>query len=265
MKRALLISAALAAALPSAAVPRPAAANVFCPVTIGAIADLAAVGRTGTYGILLEVDRGDTRSARVRIDTDRTRYALDVNDIPLMTFSGVRVTRYFTLPPDEHPVAAWVQATGLGPNERLDCPVTAPWSPDAPPPSSPSAQDTADRDRQTAIDSFGSRTTVVTPIAFGPNTPPACAHPFTAAAPLAPLHPAFPPEARSVNATGVVEMHLDLDDSGAVVDARITRSSGFAPLDRAAIATARAARYAPATFACRPIATGLDLVTGFGT
>jgi TonB family protein len=264
MNRSLLLAAALTAALPLAGVPRPAAANVFCPVTIGAVADLSAVGRYGAYGILLNVDRGDTRSVRVRIDTDRTRYALDVNDIPLMTFTGVRVTRYFTLPADEHPIAAWVQATGLAPTERLDCPITSPWSPNAPP-ATPEAQAAADRDRQTAIDSYGSRTAMLTPVAFGANTPPACARPFTPAAPLAPLHPPFPPEARSVNATGVVELHLDIDDTGAVVNALVTRSSGFAPLDRAAVATARSAQYAAATFACRPIASELDLTTGFGS
>jgi len=263
MNRSLLLAATLAAALPLAGAPRPAAANVFCPVTIGAVADLAAVGRTGTYGILLDVDRGDTRSVRVRIDTDRTRYALDVNDVPLMTFTGLRLTRYFALPPDEHPVAAWVQATGLAPTQRLDCPVTAPWSPDAPP-SSAAAQADADRDRQVAIDGFSTRTTLLNPLGFGPSAPPACARPFAPAAPLVPLRPPFPPEARAVNATGVVELHLDVDDTGTVIDARVTRSSGFAPLDRAAIVTALAARFAPATFACRPVATSLDLTTGFG-
>jgi TonB family protein len=264
MNRSLLLAAALAAALPLAGAPRPAAANVFCPVTIGALADLAAVGRTGTYGILLDADRGDTRSVRVRIDTDRTRYALDVNDVPLMTFSGVRLTRYFTLPPDEHPLAAWVQATGLGPTQRLDCPVTALWSPDTPPPSTDAARADADRDRQAAIDAFSTRTTLVTPLGFGPAAPPACARPSSPAAPLVPLRPPFPPEARAVNATGVVELHLDVDDTGTVVDARVTRSSGFAPLDRAAVVTALAARFAPATVDCRPFATGLDLTTGFG-
>jgi len=222
------------------------------------------VGRAGTYGILLNVDRGDTRSVRVRLDSDRNRYALDVNDVPLMTFSGVRVTRYFTLPPDEHLIGAWVQATGLAANERLDCPLTSPWSPDLPPPSSPSAREQADRDRQAALDGYGTHTVLVAPISFGPNTPPACAQPFTPAVPAQPIRPPFPPEARAVNATGVVEMHLDVDDTGSVVNALITRSSGFAPLDRAAIAAARATHFTPATFACHPIATTLELQTGFG-
>jgi TonB family protein len=263
MNRSLLLAAALAAAVPLAGAPQPAAANAFCPVTIGAVADLGAVGRTGTYGILLDVDRGDTRSVRVRIDTDHTRYALDVNDVPLMTFTGLRLTRYFTLPPDEHPIAAWVQATGLGPTQRLDCPVTSPWSPDAPP-TGPTAQANADRDRQAAIDAFSTRTVLIAPQGFGPSTPSTCARPFSPATPLVPLRPPFPPEARAVNATGVVELHLDVDDTGTVVDARVTRSSGFAPLDRAAIVTALAARFAPAIFACRPVATSLDLTTGFG-
>jgi TonB family protein len=264
MTRSLLLAAALAAALPLGIGPRPAAANVFCPATVGSLVDLGAVGRAGTYGLLLVVDRGDTRSVRVRIDSDRTRYALDVNDVPLMTFSGVRITRYFVLPPGEHPIGAWVQATGLGPNQRLDCPVTSPWGPDMPRPGSEAAREQADRDRQAAIDGYGTRTPVMTPIAFGPNTPPACAQPFTPAIPQQPIRPPFPPEAHTVNATGIVEMHLDIDDTGTVIGARITRSSGFAPLDRTAVATALATKFAPATFACRPVATDIDITTGFG-
>jgi protein TonB len=263
MKRLLSLAAAVAVALPLA-MPTAARANVFCPVTIATIVDLSAQN-AGTFGMLLDADRGDTRSARVRIDTDRTRYALDVNDIPLMTFSGVRLTRYFTVGAGEHVIGAWVQATGLAPNQRLDCPITAPWSPNIAPPSTPSAQLTADRDRRMVVDNFGAnRNAIMTPIPFGPASQLACSQPFADAHALAPVRPPFPPEARAVNATGVVELQVELDDTSNVVGATVTRSSGFAPLDRAALDAAKRARYATATFACRPIATTLTLVTGFG-
>jgi protein TonB len=265
MKRSLLSPAVLAAILSATSVPPPASANVFCPATIATLADVSFQGRPNTYGFLLEVDRGDTRSVRVRVDTDATRYAIDVNDVPLMTFNGLRLTRYFTLPAGEHPAAAWVQSTGLGVAERLECPITAPWSPNAAPPVTPSGQLAADRDRKTLVDGFGAaRNAVVTPTSFGPAAQQACSHPFAAAHALAPIKPAFPPEARAVNATGVVELTVDVDDTGALVGAAVSRSSGFAPLDRAALETAKHAKYAAATFSCRPTATTLTLTTGFG-
>jgi TonB family protein len=265
MKRLLLAPAVLAAILSGAAVPLPANANVFCPATIATLADVSFAGRPNTYGFLLDIDRGDTRSARVRIDTDVTRYAVDVNDVPLMTFGGVRLTRYFTLPAGEHPSAAWVQSTGLGAAQRLECPITAPWSPNAAPPVTPSGQLAADRDRKTLVDGFGAaRNAVVTPVAFGPAAQQACSQPFAAAHALAPIKPAFPAEARAVNATGVVELTVDVDDTGALVGAAVSRSSGFAPLDRAALETAKHAKYAAASFSCRPTATTLTITTGFG-
>ena len=263
MKRLLSFAAILSIALPFV-VAAPARANVFCPVTIATLQDVSFQGRPDTYGVLLDFDRGDTQSARLRIDTDKTRYALDVNIAQTMTFSGLRLTRYFTVGSGEHVLGAWVQSTGLSPTQRLDCPITAPWSQNVTPPSTPSGQLAADRDRRAVIDGYaGSRNNVMTPIPFGPAAQLACSQPFADARALAPIQPAFPPEARAVNATGVVELHVDLDDTGAVVGAEVSRSSGFAPLDRAALDTAKRGRYATATFACRPIATTLTIVTGF--
>jgi TonB family protein len=266
MKRLVCTLAALVAALPLWAAPAPARANAFCPVTIAALSDLGQVGRADTYGVLLDVDRGDTRSARVRIDTERTRYAIDVNEVPLMGVSGLQLARYFTLPLGEHVLGAWVESTGLSSLQRLDCPVTAPWGANQPAPVSPLDAQNADRLRRTLIDSFGTRTLpVITPTAFGAVQSITCAQPNATARALTPVRPAFPPEARAVNATGVVEIRADVDDSGALVGAYVTRSSGFAPLDRAALDTAKRARYAPAVFACRPVATSLTFTTGFGT
>ncbi len=266
MKRLATVLAALAAALPLWAAPATARANAFCPATIAALTDLGQLGRATTFGVLLDVDRGDTRSVRLRLDTDRTRYALDVNEIPLMTFGGLQLARYFTLPLGESVLGAWVESTGLGPAQRLDCPVTAPWGANLPRPASPLEQQNADRLRRTLIDDFGTRTLpVITPAAFGAVQSITCPQPNAPAHPLSAVRPAFPPEARAVNATGVVEIRADVDDAGTLVGAAVTRSSGFAPLDRAALETAKRARYAPAIFACRPIATSFTFTTGFGT
>ena len=40
-----------ASALVMTAPPAPARANVFCPVTIGALTNLAVLGRADTYGV----------------------------------------------------------------------------------------------------------------------------------------------------------------------------------------------------------------------
>jgi TonB family protein len=269
MKRLLTLSAALLVALPLAC-PSAARANIFCPVTIASLADVSFEGRPDTWGMLLDFDRGDTRAVRVRIDTDRTRYALDVNDqpnnpIPIMTFSGERLLRYFSVGAGERVIGAWVESTGIAPTQRLDCPITAPWSQNMTPPSTPAGVQAADRDRHAVLDGFGTRSSLVmTPTPFGPMTQLACSQPFSDAHPLAPIRPPFPPEARAVNATGVVELQIAVDDRGNAIAASVTRSSGFAPLDRAAVNAATAGRYAAASFACRPIATIITLVTGFG-
>jgi TonB family protein len=263
MKRPLLLIAGLAAVAAPLVTPAAARANVFCPVTVAALADVSSPNRPNTFGVLLDVERGDTRSARIRIDSDTARYAVDVDDIPLMTFTGLRLPRYVTLPPGEHVAAAWVQATGLAPNQRLDCPLTAVW-PASAPPATQAAQQAAERDRKMLVDA-ATRTTLSTATRFGTISQQACSLPNAPARLLAPIKPPFPPEAHSVNATGVVELRLDIDDAGTVAGATVVRSSGFAPLDRAALETARAAKFSPATFACRPLATTLTLTTGFGT
>ncbi|HZO93298.1 MAG TPA: energy transducer TonB [Candidatus Baltobacteraceae bacterium] len=265
MKRSALLMAAVIASMPLSFRPAPAAANAFCPATVAALADLAGIGHPGTWGVLLEVDRGDTRSIRVRVDTNQTRYAIDVNDVPLMTYSGVQMIKYFNLPAGEHVVAAWVNSTGVAPNQRLDCPVTSPWAPNLPPPQSPREQARVEHDRRSIVDGYSTRTlSVVAPIAFGSPTPVSCQQPYAALHALAPIRPAFPPEARAVNATGIVGVLVDVDDAGALVDARVVRSSGFAALDRAALDTVKRTRFAPALFACRPMAASAELTVGFG-
>jgi TonB family protein len=266
MKRLVCTLAALVAALPLWAAPVPARANAFCPATVAALTDLGQLGRADTFGVLLDVDRGDTRSVRLRIDSDRTRYALDVNDIPLMVYGGLQLVRYFTLPLGERVLGAWVESTGLGPAQRLDCPVTAPWGTVRPQSASPVDAQNADRQRRTLLDDFGTRTLpVITPVAFGAVQSITCAQPNGPARILTPVRPAFPPEARAVNATGAVELRADIEENGTLIGAAVTRSSGFAPLDRAALETAKRARYAAATFACHPVATSLTFTTGFGT
>ncbi len=266
MKRSAFLLAAVIAALPLWSTPIPAAANAFCPATIAALADLGATGRPGTWGVMLDVDPGDTRSLRVRVDTNQTRYAIDVNDVPLMTYTGVQMIKYFTLPAGEHVATAWVNSTGVAPNQRLDCPVTAPWAPNLAPPSSPAEQSRLDTDRRAIVQGYTTRTlSIVAPIAFGAATAITCQQPNVALHPLAPIRPAFPPEARAVNATGIVGIRVDVDEGGVLVGAHVVRSSGFAPLDRAALETVKRARFGPELFACRPTAASTLLTVGFGT
>ena len=266
MKRLACSLAALAAALPLWAAPAPARANAFCPATVAQVVDLNAFGHAATYGILIDVDRGDTRSIRLRLDSDRTLYALDVNDVPYMTFSGVRLIRYVTLPLGEELTGAWVQATGLAANDRLDCPLTSPWAPGQPTPTGPGEVEAYQRDRDEVVRTFNPANAPLRPMAFGPAAMGAerCTTPDAPARPLAAIRPAFPPQARAVNATGVVELRLDVDDTGTPIGGRVTRSSGFAPLDRAALDTAEHTKFSPATFQCRPLATSVDVTVGFG-
>ena len=267
MKRLVCTLAALVAALPLWAAPAPARANAFCPATIAALTDLGQLGRADTFGVLLDVDRGDTRSVRLRIDTERTRYALDVNEIPLMVFGGLQLVRYFTLPLGERVLGAWVESTGLGPAQRLDCPVTAPWGAVRPQPASPADAQNADRLRRTLIDDFATRTLpVITPIAFGAVQSITCPQAQRAGARADPAAAALPARGAGGQRDRCGRDPRRLDKHRRAGRRRtVTRSSGFAPLDRAALASAKRARYAAATFACRPVATSLIFTAGFGT
>ena len=80
-----LAATIVASALVMTAPPAPARANVFCPVTIAAVVNLAMLGRQDTYGVLLDFDPGDTASVRMRVDSATTRYAVDFNDIGPMS------------------------------------------------------------------------------------------------------------------------------------------------------------------------------------
>ena len=136
------LASALAAAIATASIvltapPAPARANVFCPVTIAAISNLALLGREDTYGVLLDFDAGDTASGRMRVDSATARYAVDFNDIGPLGNDPARGRRYFVMPPGERLVSAWIESTGLSPDSRMECPITRPYAVDEPAPVNP--------------------------------------------------------------------------------------------------------------------------------
>lgn len=261
---AFAASALIGAASIVAGGPVPAAANVFCPVTIAAIADLAPLGRVNTYGVLLDFDPGNTASVRVRIDSQTTSYAADFNDIETIGALPLRTKRYFTLRPGERVVAAWVESTGASPDTRTECPLTHPYQANAPAPVDPAVARFIETDRRSLLDSFSSRTPTATAQAFGPAQPMSCTQPYAPARAILPVQADLPPAARAVHATGSVIVRVDLDETSSVVDAVVTRSSGSAPLDRAAIAAVLKSSYRTETFACRSIASAYQLTVTFG-
>lgn len=66
--------------------------------------------------------------------------------------------------------------------------------------------------------------------------------------------PAFPYIAEQEGITGSTLVHVDLAPSGAVQNATVAKSSGFASLDREALSSVRASKYEPETVSCRPVA-----------
>jgi protein TonB len=65
--------------------------------------------------------------------------------------------------------------------------------------------------------------------------------------PLEPISaPAYPPAARRLGQQGLVKVRVDVDDKGAIVSEQISLSSGFAPLDNAALDAVKNARFLPA-------------------
>ncbi len=264
---ALSLTAALAISGVLAAEPPPARANVFCPVTIGALQDLGPLGRPSTYGIRLDFDPGLTSSVRVRIDTEKTRYAVDFDDVysPGPDPNGAFLAnRYFELPEGEHVMSAWVQATGTAPNQRLDCPITLPYDTTAPVPTDPRLLATRAAFRRTVLDAFSTRTKVLSPIAFGPVEAKTCTQAYAPPVAVLPAQPVLPVDARAMHVGGGVLVEVDLDETSAIVDVRVVRSSGFASLDRAARDAAFKSQYHTETYACRAIASTYGFVVPCG-
>jgi TonB family protein len=258
-------SFALAALLAVAplAVPAPARANTFCPVTVAAVENLGTLGRGNTYGVMLALDPSDASSVRLRIDSAANRYAVDFNDLPSIGTVPVRERRYLTMPAGERVVAAWVESTGTSPTVRTECPITSPYQFDAPAPLDQRAARAQQADRTALRDNFSTRTTTATPQAFGRAEPRSCSQPYAPARTILAAPTETPPEARAVRATGVVIVRVDLDENSAVIDGAIVRSSGFAPLDRAALSAALKSTYRTETFACRPIASSYQYTISF--
>jgi protein TonB len=67
----------------------------------------------------------------------------------------------------------------------------------------------------------------------------------------------YPPALLAQGVEGIVVLHLFVDASGAAVreSTRVAESSGYPPLDSAAVAAVPELRYAPAVHAGTPVAT----------
>jgi TonB family protein len=263
MKSLRFLVAFAALAFPVLIAPHPAQANVFCPVTIGAVTNLAILGRESTYGVLLNIDPGDTASVRLRVDSQRTRYAVDVNDLPIADLAPLTARRYFTLPPGERAVDAWIEATGRSPESRLDCPITRPYNAFEPAPVEPRIIASRAESRRFLIDNFSSKSIPLTPTAFGMVEPQSCSQPFAPARATLAAPPEYPADARALRATGITTVRVDLDENSAVVGVTVTRSSGYASLDRAAEDAAQKSTYRTESFACRSIASSFIMDVTF--
>jgi TonB family protein len=260
---ALAVAAIVATASLIVSSPAPARANAFCPVTIQAVENLAILGRQDTYGVLLGLDPGDTASVRMRVDSTTTRYAVDFDEFGPIGSAALLVRRYFTLPPGEQLVSAWIESTGTTPDNRMECPITHPYATQAPPPVDPRALAALDANRRSLRDSFSTKTAVTDPKSFGPATPTSCAKPYAPAEALTAIQPDAPPAARAVHAAGTVIMRVDLDETSNVVGWQLVRSSGFAPLDRAAVSAAQKGAFRTESFACRPVASSYQFAVTF--
>jgi len=252
------------ASLVMTAPPAPARANVFCPVTIAAVADLAILGRQDTYGVLLDLDAGDTASVRMRVDSATARYAVDFDDIGPIGSGTARARRYFVMPPGEKLVSAWIESTGLSPDSRMECPITRPWAVDEPAPVNPRILSALEVDRRTLRDSFSTKTATVQPKSFGAAKVDSCSQPYAPPRAILPVQPDALPAARAVHASGTTVVRVDLDETSSVVGAVVVRSSGYAPLDRAALAAAQKSSYRTESFACRPVASTYQFTVTFG-
>jgi TonB family protein len=70
-----------------------------------------------------------------------------------------------------------------------------------------------------------------------------------------PPQPEIPPAARADQANGIARVRLVVNPQGGIESATIAGSSGSSSMDQIAVVMARAGQYAPATHACKAIAS----------
>jgi TonB family protein len=104
----------------------------------------------------------------------------------------------------------------------------------------------------------------VQPKSFGAASVDSCNQPYAPPRAILPVQPDPMPAARAVHAAGTTVLRVDLDETSSVVGAFIVRSSGYAPLDRAALAAAQKSSYRTESFACRPVASTYQFTVSFG-
>ena len=94
-------------------------------------------------------------------------------------------------------------------------------------------------------------------LAAAPAAPVAAPRPvaFIPPAFLERVEPAYPPRARRAGIEGVATVRVRLDAAGAVLAVELVQASGSRLLDEAALAAARASRFAPATREAAAIAS----------
>ena len=158
----------------------------------------------------------------------------------------------------------------------------------APPPPAPAAEAPAAAEAQAAasapVADFGLAMTggvgpggIAVPLGNGTRTPPAvtkrsapkalvpvkskepaaqdsCIEALIKPKPIATPQPAYADRAREAGIQGKVRVELTVDDSGAVVSARVLESLGYG-LDEAAVEAAKSWRFEPATRCGKPTAT----------
>ena len=215
--------------------------------------------------MLLDLDPGDVASVRLRVDSATTRYAVDFDDLGRVGDIPTQARRYFVMPLGERLVSAWIESTGLHPESRMECPITRPYASDAPQPINPRTLATLDVEHRSLRDSFSTKTFTAQPKSFGPATADSCTQPFAPPRAILPVQADIPLAARAVHAGGTTILRVDLDETSTVVGAVIIRSSGYAPLDRAAIAAAQKSSYRTESFACRPVASTYQFAVTFGS
>ena len=71
--------------------------------------------------------------------------------------------------------------------------------------------------------------------------------------PVKSIRPDYPPSSRRRGEQGVVELEIGVSDTGAVVDARVSGSSGYPALDKAAVEAVKSADFEPAKSDGRPV------------
>jgi hypothetical protein len=220
--------------------------NPFCPAVGWVVAwdrrknVPASDGASDEYALFLWVKANSEFSARLTLVDSTSAFSVDIPRVTIPIGDASRNVRWPFLISFDHPLSIrydFVDSVGIDENAMTDCPSFV---------QTVSPMKTGDASEAQESSGFG-----ILSARFVQNLPPlSCANMYAELKipnAVSPLVGHYGDLAKST------EVEVFVDSSGAVVETRISKSSGVEGLDAAALGGSQQSTYKPAQFLCTPV------------